>query len=63
MSYAAHFAMNGGSLKVLEDLLGHSSSQMTERYAHLPPGFLASKAGVVGFSWKPKVLCASEPVN
>ena len=27
---------------------------MTQKYTHLAPGFLETKAGVVAFSWKPK---------
>ena len=42
--------MNGGSLAELQALLGHSTSQMTQRYAHLAPGFLESKANLVSFS-------------
>jgi len=39
--------MNGGSLHDLQALLGHSSPVMTQRYAHLAPGYLESKAQVV----------------
>lgn len=46
-TFASHFVMNGGSLHDLQALLGHSSSMMTQRYAHLAPGYLESKAQVV----------------
>lgn len=46
-TFASHFVMNGGSLNDLQAILGHSSPQMTQAYAHLAPGYLQSKAGVV----------------
>ena len=33
-TFASHFMMNGGSLLVLQRVLGHSSIQMTMRYSH-----------------------------
>ena len=49
-TYASHYIMNGGGLSELQMLLGHSTPQMTQKYAHLAPGFLESKAKVVCFS-------------
>ncbi len=49
-TYASHFIMSGGTLAELQALLGHSSPQMTQRYAHLSPGFLESKANRVSFT-------------
>lgn len=46
-TFASHFVMNGGSLHDLQALLGHSSPTMTQRYAHLAPGYLESKAQIV----------------
>ena len=46
-SFASHFVMNGGSINDLQGMLGHSSPMMTQRYAHLAPGYLESKASVV----------------
>lgn len=46
-TFASHFVMNGGSLNDLQGMLGHSSPMMTQRYAHLSPGYLESKAQVV----------------
>lgn len=34
-SFASHFMMNGGDILTLQKLLGHSSINMTMRYAHL----------------------------
>ena len=36
-SFASHLAMEGASMKVIQDLLGHASIVMTMRYAHLAP--------------------------
>lgn len=36
-SFASHLAMRGATLKVIQDLLGHSTIIMTMRYAHLAP--------------------------
>ena len=34
-TFASHLAIKGISLRVIQDLLGHSTIAMTERYAHL----------------------------
>jgi len=34
-TFASHFVMRGGSLKELQEILGHKSMTMTLRYAHL----------------------------
>lgn len=39
-TFASHFMMNGGSILVLQKLLGHQSLAMTMRYAHLAPDHL-----------------------
>lgn len=39
-TFASHFMMNGGNILVLQRVLGHSSLQMTMRYAHLAPDHL-----------------------
>ena len=40
-TYASHYVIAGGSLAHLATLLGHSSSEVTLRYAHLRPAALA----------------------
>jgi site-specific recombinase XerD len=35
-TYASHLAMRGVPLKVIQELTGHFTIEMTERYAHLP---------------------------
>lgn len=39
-TFAAHFVQGGGDILTLQKILGHSSVQVTMRYAHLSPGFL-----------------------
>ncbi len=34
-TFASHYAMNNGELKVLQEILGHASSKQTNKYAHL----------------------------
>jgi site-specific recombinase XerD len=36
-TYASHLAMRGVPLKVIQELMGHTTIEMTERYAHLRP--------------------------
>lgn len=39
-TFASHFMMNGGNILTLQKVLGHSSLEMTMRYAHLAPDYL-----------------------
>ena len=39
-SFASHFVMNGGNLNDLQNILGHHSAAMTQRYAHLSPSHI-----------------------
>lgn len=41
-TFASHFIMNGGSLKVLQEVLGHEDIKTTMIYAHLAPDYLES---------------------
>jgi site-specific recombinase XerD len=36
-SYGSHLAMRGVPLKVIQELMGHATIEMTMRYAHLAP--------------------------
>lgn len=62
-TFASHFVMNGGSLNDLQALLGHSSPVMTQRYAHLAPGYLESKAQLVRFGKFGANVCALKAVR
>ncbi len=44
-TFASHFIMRTGDLPALQKLLGHSSPEMTQRYAHLAKEHLAAKIG------------------
>ncbi|CAA0100684.1 Tyrosine recombinase XerD [BD1-7 clade bacterium] len=39
-SFASHFVMNGGNILTLQKIMGHSTINMTMRYAHLSPDHL-----------------------
>ena len=44
--------MNGGSIYDLQKILGHSKTEMTERYAHLAPDHLQKATNIISFSGK-----------
>jgi hypothetical protein len=46
--------MNGGNIYDLQKILGHTSLEMTQRYAHLAPEHLVKAANVVSFGSKNK---------
>lgn len=48
-TFASHFMMNGGDIYDLQKILGHSSLEMTQRYAHLAPEHLIQASNVVSF--------------
>jgi len=48
-TFASHFAMNGGNIYDLQKILGHTTLEMTQRYAHLAPEHLVKAANVVSF--------------
>ena len=43
-TFASQWVMNGGSLELLAKILGHSSTSVTQHYAHLAPDFFGAKA-------------------
>jgi integrase len=47
-TYASLLINNGVSLYEVQELLGHSSASMTQRYAHLLPNRLHSRTEIVG---------------
>jgi integrase len=46
-TFASHLAMRGVPLKVIQELLGHATIEMTMRYAHLTPQTLIDAVGVL----------------
>jgi site-specific recombinase XerD len=51
-TFASHFMMNGGNIYDLQKILGHTSLDMTQRYAHLAPEHLVLAANIVRFGEK-----------
>lgn len=49
-TFASHFMMNGGNIYDLQKILGHSTLEMTQRYAHMSPDHLEKAIQVVSFS-------------
>lgn len=47
-TFASHWMANGGELFTLQKVLGHKSTQMTMRYAHLAPTAFAKDFGRFG---------------
>lgn len=66
-TFASHWVMNNGDLFKLQQILGHQSTQMTLRYAHLSPAAFAEDMGrfpsatgsgaVLPFASKAKTPC------
>lgn len=49
-TFASHFMMNGGNIYDLQKILGHTTLEMTQRYAHMSPAHLAEAIQIVSFS-------------
>ena len=47
-TFASHWVMRGGDLFKLQKILGHSSIEITLRYAHLAPHAFADDYGRLG---------------
>lgn len=54
-TFASHLAMRGVPMKVLQELLGHATIEMTMRYAHLAPETKESAVACLdsGSTWVP----------
>lgn len=46
-TYASHLACEGFTMKAIQELLGHATVTMTERYAHFSPSILAGRINVL----------------
>jgi integrase len=55
-TYASHLAMRGVHIRALQELLGHKTLAMTQRYSHLAPEQLQNAVklldGVIGEKWE-----------
>jgi integrase len=49
-TFASAFVARGGSLYTLQQLLGHSTPLMTQRYAHLSPSHLSSEVARLSYA-------------
>ncbi len=49
-TYASHFMMNNGNIYDLQRILGHTKIDMTQKYAHLSPGYLVKAVNTIQFS-------------
>ena len=49
-TFASQFVMGGGSVYTLQKLLGHTTVEMTMRYAHLANDYLQEAVNIVRFS-------------
>lgn len=58
-TFASHYVMDGGSLKALQEILGHEDIKTTMIYAHLAPDYLNS---VLTLGVFPR-LCSKNVVN
>jgi integrase len=53
-TFASHLVMSGVDLRTVQELLGHSSITMTERYSHLSPDHRMRAVQMLGFETKLK---------
>ncbi|BBO76153.1 integrase [Desulfosarcina widdelii] len=56
-TFASHFAMRGGSLKDLQELLGHRTMTMTLRYAHLTQEHKKKAVNLLNGLTASKIIC------
>lgn len=51
-TFASNFVIKGGNIISLQKILGHSTINMTLRYSHLAPDFMASEIELLNFDFK-----------
>ena len=64
-TFCSHLAMRGIPLYTIARLVGHSTVEMTQRYAHLAPESLASAVQTLSFapiSEAPQEASESQPI-
>lgn len=49
-TFAAHAVMSGMPLYTLKKLMGHSTPEMTQLYAHLAPDYMAGEMARLSFA-------------
>jgi len=52
-TFASHFIMRTGNLPVLQNILGHSTPLLTQRYAHLSMSHLTTNMALLDTGWTP----------
>ena len=52
-TFASHFIMKTGNLPALQNILGHSTPLLTQRYAHLSDAHLRENMGRLDSDWTP----------
>lgn len=52
-TFASHLAMKGVPLRHIQELMGHSTIAMTERYAHLAPAVTRDAVRLLDTDWAP----------
>jgi len=48
-TFASNYVIKGGNIVSLQRILGHSTVDMTMRYAHLSPNFMAQEIEALDF--------------
>ncbi|MFB0562993.1 MAG: tyrosine-type recombinase/integrase [Candidatus Lokiarchaeia archaeon] len=61
-TFASNYISKGGNILSLQKMLGHSSINMTLRYAHLAPDFMARDIELLNFDLEPSLIRPLEEV-
>jgi integrase len=55
-TFASNYVLKGGNLVSLQKILGHSTINMTLRYAHMAPDFMAKEIELLDFNAGPSLI-------